>query len=159
MLLIITILGTASAGGLAPACPTTSSGSPTTSSGSPTTMICGDSYRFELEGIDAPPRSTGMRLKSALNLNSEWQQPTPARLTANTVITASGLVLTLLSVRMLQGGTVMPGDLVPGQAIIAGVGGGVLLLGGSAMWLTTDFSVGSSDRSGVQKGFAIRGVW
>jgi hypothetical protein len=136
MLLIITALSAASAGELTPTCPAA--------------LPCGDAYRFELEGIDAPPRS------SHLTLGSDWQRPTPARLTANTVITAGGLALTLLSVHMLQDGAALPGDLVPGQAILAGVGGGVLLLGGSAMWLTTDFS---ADRSGVQKGFAIRGVW
>ncbi len=149
MLLIIATLGAASAGERAPICPNT--------------LPCGDAYRFELEGIDSP-RASSLRsgqLSGGLRLNSTWQQPTPARLTANTVITASGLVLTLLSARMLHGGAAMPGDLVPGQAIMAGVGGGVLLLGGGAMWLTTDFSAVSSPsgRSGVQKGFAIRGVW
>lgn len=150
MLLIITTLGAASAGERAPTCPST--------------LPCGDAYRFELEGIDSPRASSLLssgQLSGGLRLNSTWQQPTPARLTANTVITASGLVLTLLSARMLHGGAAVPGDLVPGQAIMAGVGGGVLLLGGGAMWLTTDFSALSTQagRSGVQKGFAIRGVW
>ena len=136
MLLIITTLGTAAAGEFSPACPST--------------MSCADPYRFELEGLDTPGRSL------PLNLNTEWQQPTAARLTANTVVTASGLALTLLSIHMFQDAAVLPGDLVPGQAILAGVGGGALLIGGGAMWITTDFS---ADRSGLQKGFAIRGVW
>jgi hypothetical protein len=112
-------------------------------------VIPSGAHRFELEGIDAPAPAAGVRL------GTQWSQPSPVRLTANTVITASGLVLTLRTVRSIQGGGVQ-GDLVPGQAFLTGLGGSALLLGGGAMWLTTDFSV---DRSGLQQGVAIRGVW
>ena len=101
--------------------------------------------RLELEGTDT----------RSLSLGTRWSQPRPARLTANTVITASGLVLTLLTVHSVQESR-LQGDLVPGQAILTGLGGGTLLLGGGALWLSTDFAV---DRSGLQQGFAIRGVW
>ena len=121
---------------------------------------CGDGYRFklegtQLEGIDMPVGSQRGSSQHGLSLGTDWRQPTPVRLTANTMITAGGLVLTLLSVQWSQGGN-LPGDLVPGQAILAGVGGGVMLLGGGAMWLSTDFS---ANRGEVQKGFAVRGVW
>lgn len=112
-------------------------------------VVPSGAHRFELEGIDAPVPAAGVRL------GTQWTQPSPVRLTANTIITASGLVLTLRTVRSIQGVGVQ-GDLVPGPAILSGLGSSALLLGGGAMWLTTDFSV---DRRGLQQGVAIRGVW
>ena len=150
MLLIITTLSVAQAGELPAAPPLTL---PCTS--------CAEPYRFALEGLDAPAMGGRLSPGAGLSLGADWRQPTPVRLTANTVITASGLALTLLSVQWAHSNA-MPGDLVPGQALMAGVGGGALLLGGGAMWLTTDFSgfsVNASAQRGVQKGFAIRGVW
>lgn len=112
-------------------------------------------YQLELEGIDAPMSGEGLLLETL------WRPPRSARLTAGSVITAGGLVLTLLTVHSLKGG-VARGDLVPGQAILTGLGSGSLPLRGGAMWLGTDFYVdrrGLEQGRGLQQGFAIRGVW
>ena len=103
----------------------------------------------ELESIDAPASVAGVHLET------QWQQPRLARLTAGTIITAGGLVLTLMTVHGASESD-MPGDLVPGRAVLPGLSGSALLLGGGALWLSADVS---ADRIGRPQGFAIRSVW
>ncbi len=119
----------------------------------------------QLEPVSTSTTSLGSDPRPA------WQRASVGRLTANTIITAGGVGLSLLSVQSALNSDaayqrylttpssadaekIYAQEVIPWRrwAIASGIGGGSLVVGGAMMWVSTDFTAESS-------GVVLRGIW